>query len=95
MGNIHLDEKRGLRERVFESVVADMHTRLSEWRLGGMDDVSLVASLDEQIDKLRYLVQPGAIASALKHAEMALIDAVLQDEKAEEFERDEEISHDP
>lgn len=33
MGNIHLNEKRGLRERVFESVVDDIKGRLAT-RLG-------------------------------------------------------------
>ena len=41
MGNIHCNEKRGLRERVLESVVGDIQLRLSEWRLGLMDDTPL------------------------------------------------------
>lgn len=35
MANMDFDDKRGLRQRVFESVAGDMQVSLGEWRRGG------------------------------------------------------------
>lgn len=78
MANMHFDDKRGLRQRVFESVAGDMQVSLGEWRAEGLDEFSLVETLQEAINKLRFLSRgarmpriPQIVHSSSKHRSRA------------------------
>ena len=45
MGNVHRNERRGLRERVFESVVGDLTQAIAYRKMGCVDDLTFVERL--------------------------------------------------
>ncbi len=84
MDSSHSNNKRGMRERIFETVVSDLSSAIAHWNMACTDDLTFVEELEHATVKLRYLANPGAISDALEHAEIALIQTVLEEQSPKE-----------
>jgi len=57
MGNVHRNERRGLRERVFESVVGDLTQAIAYRKMGCVDDLTFVERLTNAVGKLQMTTE--------------------------------------
>jgi hypothetical protein len=71
--------RRGVRQRVWETYVRDLHETLGLNLSGEVSDSELMVSLNEMMAAIIALDREGELGAHLKRAELIILDRVLRD----------------